>query len=44
MPDPPPASAIRRPFWLMRVLAATMRQGAYLTPKLFVPRDVWYVQ
>ena len=28
----------------MRVLAATMRQGAYLTPKLFVPRDVWYVQ
>ncbi|XP_004343103.1 hypothetical protein CAOG_07244 [Capsaspora owczarzaki ATCC 30864] len=41
-PDPPPPSPFHRPYWLMRVLLRTMTTGGYLTPKLYVPRQVWF--
>lgn len=41
-PDPPPASPFHRPYWLMRVLYKTMTTGGYLTPKLYVPRQIWF--
>lgn len=39
--DAPPLLATRRPFWLMRVLSASMQSGAYLTPSLYVSKAVW---
>ena len=44
-PDKPPTGANewRRPFWLMRILRASMQHGGYLTPDgtVFVPRRLW---
>ncbi|ORY40307.1 hypothetical protein LY90DRAFT_418999 [Neocallimastix californiae] len=31
-----------RPFWLMRLLSRSMYEGGYLTPRLYVPRQLWY--
>lgn len=42
LPDPAPASIYYRPFWMMRLLAQTMTRGGYMTPKLYVPRNVWF--
>eukprot|EP01119_Soliformovum_irregulare_P022945 TRINITY_DN7934_c0_g1_i5.p1 TRINITY_DN7934_c0_g1~~TRINITY_DN7934_c0_g1_i5.p1 ORF type:complete len:352 (-),score=82.24 TRINITY_DN7934_c0_g1_i5:140-1195(-) len=42
MPDPPPSQPLFRPFWLMKVLATTMKDGGHLTPKVYVPKAVWY--
>ncbi|EFA77645.1 microtubule interacting and transport domain-containing protein [Heterostelium album PN500] len=39
--DPVPAFASYKPFWLMRVLSKTITTGAYLTPKLYIPKSVW---
>jgi hypothetical protein len=44
MPEPVPAAPILRPFWLMRILAQSMRTGAYFTPRLYVPRALWSVR
>ncbi|KAJ3167804.1 hypothetical protein HK101_011712 [Irineochytrium annulatum] len=41
-PEPPPRNPDHRAFWLMRLLARTMKQGGMLTPTLHVPRHVWY--
>lgn len=30
-----------RPYWTMRRLDQTIREGGYLTPKLYVPKAVW---
>jgi len=37
-----PQSWVRRPFWLMRLLARSMREGAHVSQNLYVSRDVWY--
>jgi hypothetical protein len=37
----PPASILRRPYWLMRVLRRIILTGGYLTPKIYVPQIVW---
>jgi hypothetical protein len=34
-------SAIRRPFYLMRQILASMDGGAYVTPRLYIPKTVW---
>ncbi|WEW57940.1 hypothetical protein PRK78_003407 [Emydomyces testavorans] len=44
--EPCPQSFLLRPFWLMRCLYQSIAhpRGAYLTTKLFIPRDVWRVK
>jgi hypothetical protein len=39
--EPTPALDARRPYWLMRLIRQTIKEGGYLTPNLFVPRGVW---
>eukprot|EP01132_Coremiostelium_polycephalum_P004922 gene4922-6136_t len=39
--DPIPAFPSYKPFWLMRVLSKTITTGAYLTPRLYIPKSVW---
>lgn len=36
-----PRSPFSRVFWLMRVLERSIHQGAFLTPSLYVSREVW---
>lgn len=36
-----PISPVRRPFQLMRRLRASINQGAYVSAKLYVPKQVW---
>lgn len=44
--EPCPIEYLLRPFWLMRALYQTIAhpRGGYLSTKLFVPRDVWFVK
>ncbi|CAG8448845.1 19017_t:CDS:2 [Gigaspora rosea] len=37
----PPNDVHLKPFWLMRLLERTMTTGGYLTPKLYIPRNLW---
>ncbi|EPY21954.1 hypothetical protein STCU_00571 [Strigomonas culicis] len=37
-----PRDTVTRVYWLMRRLSTSMQQGAYLTPNLYVPKDVWH--
>ena len=41
--EPCPESFLLRPFWLMRSIASTLThpKGAFLTTRVFVPREVW---
>ncbi|CAG8692276.1 5739_t:CDS:2, partial [Acaulospora morrowiae] len=41
LPEPPPSDVHLRPFWLMRLLERTMTTGGYLTPKLYIPCNLW---
>lgn len=41
-PDPAPEDAVRVPYWLMRNLASSIESGGYVTPKVYVPRAVWF--
>ncbi|KAL8934234.1 MAG: hypothetical protein Q9216_006009 [Gyalolechia sp. 2 TL-2023] len=43
--EPCPASTLLRPFWFMRCIyqSITHPRGAYITTRLFVPRDIWKV-
>ncbi|KAI5475379.1 hypothetical protein MNV49_001483 [Pseudohyphozyma bogoriensis] len=47
IPPPPPelfvsVSALRRPFSLMRNIVASVEQGGYVTPRLYIPRQMWW--
>eukprot|EP01114_Cavostelium_apophysatum_P018731 TRINITY_DN5867_c0_g1_i1.p1 TRINITY_DN5867_c0_g1~~TRINITY_DN5867_c0_g1_i1.p1 ORF type:complete len:359 (+),score=85.84 TRINITY_DN5867_c0_g1_i1:39-1079(+) len=42
IPEAPPASVNFKAYWLMRVLAKTIQMGGYLTPKVYVPKSVWF--
>jgi hypothetical protein len=42
MPEAPPASVHLRPFWFMRILSKSIQSGGYITPKLYVPKAVWF--
>ncbi|KAI8807036.1 hypothetical protein BJ742DRAFT_814182 [Cladochytrium replicatum] len=42
-PDPLPTKPEFRTFWLMRQIMRSMSTGAFITPRLYVPRAVWYL-
>jgi len=42
MPEAIPKKLILRPFWLMRLLSRSMSDGGYLTPRMYVPKQLWY--
>ena len=44
--EPCPESFVLRPFWLLRSFYHTLAhpRGAYLSNRLFVPRDIWRVK
>jgi len=44
--EPCPPEPLSRPFWLMRCLYQTIAhpRGGYVSTKLFVPREVWYIK
>lgn len=44
--EPCPPEPLSRPFWLMRCLYQTIShpRGGYVSTKLFVPREVWYIK
>ena len=44
--EPCPPGTLSRPFWLMRCFYQTIAhpRGGYISPKLFVPREVWYIK
>jgi len=41
-PEMLPQKIILRPFWLMRLLSRSMFEGGYLTPRVYVPKQLWY--
>jgi len=41
-PEKIPNKLILRPFWIMRLLYRSMFEGGYLTPRLYVPKQLWY--
>ncbi|KAI4170859.1 MAG: hypothetical protein LQ343_004623 [Gyalolechia ehrenbergii] len=43
--EPCPESTLLRPFWFMRCIyqSITHPRGAYITTRLFLPRDIWKV-
>lgn len=38
----PPSSSFFRVFWLMKIFYRSIQQGAFFTPSLYVPKEVWY--
>ena len=44
--EPCPESALLRPFWFLRAVYQTIAhpRGAYVSNKLFIPRDIWRVK
>lgn len=44
--EPCPSETLSRPFWLMRCFYQTIAhpKGGYISPKLFVPREVWFIK
>jgi hypothetical protein len=43
LPETPPEDPYHRPYWLMGLLASSMKnqKGAYINARLFVPQRVW---
>ena len=39
--EKPPTSMARVPYWQMRTIKMSVKNGAFLTPTLFVPKIVW---
>ena len=39
--EPEPQNPLRRPYWLLRLVRQSVRQGGFITPKLHVPALVW---
>lgn len=39
--EPEPDNTLRRPYWVLRLLRRTVTFGGYLTPRLYVPKNVW---
>lgn len=37
----PTVSLVRRPFHLMRQIAASIETGGYITPRLYIPKSLW---
>jgi len=42
LPEAHPTLDILKPFWLMRVWSKTITYGGYVTPKLYIPKVLWY--
>ncbi|KAG0369403.1 hypothetical protein BGZ54_010061 [Gamsiella multidivaricata] len=40
--SPAPTSPFLRCFWFIHLLEQTMTTGGFLSPKLYVPRHIWY--
>ena len=41
---PVPSETVLQPFHTMRMLMMSMRQGGYVTPRLYVPKGLWVQQ
>lgn len=39
----PPRSLLRRPYWELRVLCRTIMEGGFISPRIFIPKGMWYV-
>jgi len=39
--EPPPTSTIKTSYWQLRIIANTIEHGGYLTPTLYVPKNLW---
>lgn len=37
-----PLSLPRQPYWQMRIIRNTILTGGYLTPNLYIPRNIWF--
>lgn len=37
----PPIESTKRPYWQMRVLYNSIKEGAYLTPSIYIPTAIW---
>lgn len=37
-----PHATVLRPYWLMQTLSKSMQLGAFVTPDLYICKDVWY--
>eukprot|EP01100_Stratorugosa_tubuloviscum_P014910 TRINITY_DN8259_c0_g1_i1.p1 TRINITY_DN8259_c0_g1~~TRINITY_DN8259_c0_g1_i1.p1 ORF type:complete len:296 (+),score=121.35 TRINITY_DN8259_c0_g1_i1:74-961(+) len=42
LPPTPPENAVYRPAWLMHIIRETINKGAFLTPRLYISKDIWY--
>ena len=42
--ESPPASAQLKPFWLLRLLQRTIKEGAFVSRSLYVSRAVWKME
>lgn len=40
----PPSSALLKPFWLLRLLQRTIREGAFVSRSLYISRAVWKME
>lgn len=39
--EAPPTGIILHSFWQMRIISTTIRHGGFLTPQIYIPKDVW---
>lgn len=39
--ESPPSSTIKTSYWQLRIIANTIDDGGYLTPNLYVPKNLW---
>lgn len=37
-----PHATVLRPYWLMQTISKSMQHGAFITPDLYISKDVWY--
>lgn len=39
--EEPPTEGIQIPYWQLKAILMTVRQGGFLTPSVFIPKAVW---
>ena len=37
-----PSASVNRPFWLMQLLSKSMQAGAFISPDLYISKQIWY--
>lgn len=43
-PEPIPEKTYLIPYWIMRLFLKSMTTGVYITPRVYVPKVVWFQQ